>query len=191
MKLVNNTKYDTPALRKFFARALRELRKSEGSNPHFRNVTITCNPSRTWITGEGGWHEYRVLLRIPSRVFVIKPEWEARAKTDLTFSKWLRDAKEQTMIRRDTLAFSLAWVFYHELWHNLGYDHRRVYEFCRNVGYDHRPMDDRTFKRLAEWARTYGELPPAQKKRKPANEKVPVRRSETTRTYVTASRFCS
>lgn len=49
------------------------------------------------------------------------------------------------MTRRHTLAFSLAWVLYHELWHNLGYDHRK--------------MNDAAFKRLAEWAKAYGELP--------------------------------
>jgi hypothetical protein len=29
--------------------------------------------------------------------------------------------QEQTITRRHTLAFSLAGVLYHELWHNLGY----------------------------------------------------------------------
>ena len=101
------------------------------------------------MTGNGPYHEYRVVLRIPSTEFVVKPEWEVQAKTDVKFSSWLSDAKDQAMTSCDTLVFSLCWVFYHELWHNVGYAHRR--------------MNDVTFKRLAEWAKGYGEIPLAGK----------------------------
>jgi hypothetical protein len=149
MKLINETKYQTQALKRFFIRALREIRKSEGSNPHFRNITIVCKPGRNWVTGQAAYHAYRVLLRIPSAEFVIKPKWQEEAKRDGNTARWLKHAKDQAMVQRDTLGFSLAWVYYHELRHN--------------VGYDHRQMKDVTFKRLAEWAKEYGEIPLAGK----------------------------
>lgn len=66
----------------------------------------------------------------------VKTQWVERAKTDKNWAEWLKHVEKQLAAKPSSLAYSIVWIFYHELWHNLGYRHKQ--------------MNNAAFKRLAE-----------------------------------------